>query len=202
MTMFGEQLLSALSSYGVPLLCVVTFVSSAGIPLPVSLLLIAAGSFADHGEMNAFTVIACATAAAVAGDHVGFAVGRWGDRRLAKKISSWIGGEERLKQAETHARKWGGLGVFLTRWLLTPLGPCINLISGFAGYPWPRFMLWDVLGELLWVVLYVTLGQVFSHRVQTLDSAMGNASWSILALGVAALLGWKLTAYLRSASQS
>jgi membrane protein DedA with SNARE-associated domain len=109
----GDQLLGGLAMYGLPLLCGVTIVASAGAPLPISLLLIAAGSFADHREMNAVAVIACATLSAVAGDNLGFALGRWGGRRLAARISRWVGGEQRLEQAEEHARHWGCPGIFL-----------------------------------------------------------------------------------------
>ncbi len=193
----GEQLLSALAMYGLPLLCGVTVVASVGLPLPISLLLIAAGSFADHGEMNVWAVIAVATLAAVAGDNLGFAIGRWGGRRLAARISRRIGGEERLEQAEAQARKWGGPGIFLTRWLITPLGPFVNLVSGFAGYPWPRFFIWDFLGELLWVVLYVMMGDVFSHQVEALGSVTSNATWAAIALLVSCFIAWKLYKFRR-----
>ena len=188
----SEQLLSDLSLYGMPLLFGVTVVSCAGVPLPTSLLLIAAGSFADHGEMNGAVVIAVASSGAVIGDSIGYAVGRWGDRALADRVSRWLGGEERLAQAEAQAQRWGGLGIFMTRWLATPLGPFINLASGFASYPWQRFLLWDVLGEVLWVAIYVGLGELFSHRVQALSSLLGQVTWAVLALIVAAALAWKL----------
>jgi membrane-associated protein len=186
----GEQLLGGLTSYGIPLLCGITFISSAGAPLPVSLLLIAAGSFADHGDLNFSAVIVFATLSAVAGDFVGFSIGRWGDRRMARKVSVWLGSEERLQQAEEHARKWGGTGIFLTRWLLTPLGPFVNLVSGFADYPWIQFFFWAASGELLWVALYATLGRVFSHRVQELSAILGDASWALLALAFGAFIFW------------
>jgi membrane protein DedA with SNARE-associated domain len=195
----SEQLLGDLSLYGMPVLFGVTFISGAGIPLPTSLLLIAAGSFADHGEMNAGAVIAVATLGVVLGDQIGYGIGRWGDRALADRVSRWMGGEDRLTQAEAHARKWGGVGIFLTRWLVTPLGPFINIASGFANYPWHRFLLWDVVGEVLWVALYVGLGVVFSHRVQALSSLLGNVTWAVLALVVAVALAWKL---MRSAKST
>lgn len=188
----SEQLLGDLSLYGMPLLFGVTVISCAGVPLPTSLLLVAAGSFADHGEMNGTAVISVASLGAVLGDQIGYAIGRWGDRALADRIGSWIGGEDRLTQAEGHARKWGGWGIFLTRWLLTPLGPFINIASGFADYPWHRFLLWDILGEVLWVGLYVGLGEIFSHRVLALSSLLGNVTWAVLAILAAAALAWKL----------
>ena len=87
--------------------------------------------------------------------------------------------------------------MFFTRWLLTPLGPWINLASGASGYPWGKFLLWDVLGECLSVILYVTLGFVFSDRVISLDSVLGELTWAMVALVVALFLGWKLAVSLR-----
>ena len=75
--------------------------------------------------------------------------------------------------------------------------PWVNVASGIAGYPWPRFLLWDVLGELLWVILYVGIGYVFSNRVQAIAEILGNLTWLILGLLVTAILGWQLFRYVR-----
>jgi membrane-associated protein len=80
---------------------------------------------------------------------------------------------------------------------VTELGPWLNVTSGIAGYPWRRFIFWDVLGEVLWVVLYVMLGYVFSDRVQYIAEILGNLAWAILALIAALILGWKLFRYFR-----
>jgi membrane protein DedA with SNARE-associated domain len=72
----------------------------------------------------------------------------------------------------------------------------VNVTSGIAGYPWQRFLLWDVLGEVLWVVLYVTLGYVFSDRVQAMVEILGNLAWVVVGLIVAVILGWKLKGYV------
>jgi hypothetical protein len=65
--------------------------------------------------------------------------------------------------------------MFFSRWLVTELGPWLNVTSGIAGYPWRRFIFWDVLGEVLWVVLYVMLGYIFSDRVQYIAEILGNS---------------------------
>jgi membrane protein DedA with SNARE-associated domain len=62
------------------------------------------------------------------------------------------------------------MGIFLSRWLITPAGPWVNLMSGASKYPWLRFVLWDVVGEVLWVVLYVYLGRVVAGEVQAISS--------------------------------
>jgi membrane protein DedA with SNARE-associated domain len=90
------------------------------------------------------------------------------------------------------------VGIFLSRWLLTPLGPLINLTSGMAAYPWPRFLLFAVAGEVLWVLLYVTLGQFFSDRVQAISEVLGDFVWVIVGLIVVLALGWKLLQLFRA----
>jgi len=60
------------------------------------------------------------------------------------------------------------------------------------------FLIWDVLGETLWVVLYVLLGKLFSGRVQALLDILGNLSWVIVGLIAAVILAWQLLRSLRS----
>jgi membrane-associated protein len=194
-----DQLLAALVNHGVPLLFAVIAIAAVGVPFPVTLTLVAAGSFARQGELRLLPVIVAGSLAAILGDQIGYGLSRWGGRRLIVRFSRRIGGEHKIKKAEALTKKWGGFGIFFSRWLVTELGPWLNVTSGIAGYPWRRFILWDVLGEVLWVVLYVMLGYVFSDRVQYISEILGNLAWAIFALIVAIILGWKLFRYFRPA---
>jgi membrane protein DedA with SNARE-associated domain len=191
-----DQVLSALLLYGLPVLFGTILICSVGIPFPVSLLLVAAGSFVQQGDMKLWQVIIVASAAAIAGDQVGYGLARWGGRRLIGRVSRSLGVDAKIKQAEALTKRWSGAGIFLTRWLVTALGPWVNVTSGLAGYPWRRFLLWDVLGQVLWVVLYVTLGYIFSDRVQAMVEILGNLAWAVVGLIVAVFLGWKLLGYV------
>jgi len=192
-----EQLLGLLSNYGLPALFLILTIASAGIPLPVTLLLIACGSFVAQGEIGFWQVLVVSMVGAITGDQLGYFLGRWGGRRVVLRVTQRFGGALMIERAEAYARRWGGVGVFLSRWLLTPLGPWVNLTSGIAGYSWPRFLFWDVLGEALWVVLYVGLGKLFSDRVSALADLLGNLTWVIVGVLAAAILGWKLLRYFR-----
>ncbi len=197
---FTDQLLAALLVHGVPLLFAVIAIAAVGVPFPVSLTLVAAGSFAKQGELRLLPVILAGSLAAILGDQIGYGLSRWGGRGLVVRISRRLGGESKIKKAEALTKKWGGPGIFFSRWLVTELGPWLNVTSGIAGYPWRRFIFWDVLGEVLWVVLYVMLGYIFSDRVQYISEILGNLAWAILALIVAIILGWKLFRYFRPAA--
>jgi membrane protein DedA with SNARE-associated domain len=192
-----DQVLAALLMYGLPVLFGVICICSAGVPFPISLLLVAAGSFVEQGEMKLWEVIAVASVAAVAGDQIGYGLSRWGGRRVIYRISRRIGVEAKIKQAEALTKRWSGAGIFLTRWLITALGPWVNVASGMAAYPWRRFLLWDVLGEVLWVILYVGIGYAFSNRVQTIAELLGNLIWVIVGLIATVILGWQLVRYVR-----
>lgn len=192
-----DQVLGAFLVYGLPVLFGVILVCSVGIPFPISLMLVAAGSFVEQGEMKLWQVIAAASLAAVLGDQIGYGLSRWGGRGLVDRLGRRLGAQNKIKEAEALTKRWSGAGIFFSRWLITALGPWVNIASGIARYPWRRFLLWDVLGEVLWVTLYVGIGYAFSNRVQYLVEILGNLSWVIVGLIIAVILGWQLVEYVR-----
>jgi membrane protein DedA with SNARE-associated domain len=193
-----EWVLAALSQYGSPALFAVMMVASIGVPLPVTLLLIVTGSLISLGVMNLWWAIGVAIAGSVLGDQIGYAIGRWGGTALVSRFGAARGASGRLAKAEAQMRRWGGLGVFFSRWLVSPLGPWFNFASGIAEYPWARFVFWDVAGEVVDTAICLGLGYVFSDRVQALDAALGDFTWAAVALLAAVWLGWKLWKALRS----
>lgn len=197
-----DHLLAALSLYGLPVLFGVIAIAAAGVPMPVTLMLVAAGSFVELGQMTFWQVILVSSTAAILGDQIGYAIGRWGGHRVADRLRRRKNGEARLVKAHAFAERWGGAGVFFSRWLVTPLGPWLNLTSGMTGYSWARFFLWDILGETLWVVIYVSLGIFFSDRVQALLDILGNLAWVLVGLMGALILGWQLLRSLRPVEAS
>lgn len=197
----SEFLLEWFTAYGLPLFFAVLVISSAGVPFPITLLLIVAGSFVEQGDMQLWQVVSIGIAGAVLGDQIGYFLGRFGGRALVERITNRFGGEEKVKKAENFTNRWGGMGIFFSRWLVTPLGPWLNLTSGTAKFSWAKFAFWGVLGETIWVLIYVFLGKIFSDRVQEVSELMGNISWGIVGLVATVFLGWKLIESFRKASE-
>jgi len=188
----SEQILAALARWGEPALFIIAAVASVGIPLPVMLLLIIAGSLAAQGALNFWMAVFVAAAGSAAGDQIGYAIGRWGGRALNARLARLLGGAEKIERLDAQARRWGGAGVFFSRWLVTPLGPWVNLASGAAEYSWLRFTFWDTIGEGIFAGLYLGLGLAFSDRVQEIGSIFGDVTWGLLGILAAAVIGWKL----------
>src|SRR5438477_507176 len=109
------------------------------------------------------------------------------------------GGVGQLRQARAVADRWGAFGIFITRWLLGPLGPWINLSSGIASYSWPRFLLWDALGEVLWVLMYVMAGKLFSDRIGQIAGLTTSVSWGLVGVLIALLCAWQIVVHVRRA---
>ena len=195
----SDQLLAAVSQYGVPALFGIVAVAAVGVPLPITLLLIVAGSMISQGGMNLWWAIGAASAGSILGDQAGYAVGRWGGPAVVTKLSGLFGKRVSLQAMEAKVKAWGGSGIFITRWLLSPLGPWINLASGTAGYPWYRFLLWDALGEITGAAIFISLGWFFSDRVMSLYGVLGDLTWAIAALLAAIVFGYLLLTYLRRA---
>ena len=96
----SEQVLAAVLTYGLPVLFGMLVVAAIGFPLPVSLVLVAAGSFVRQGEMEMVPVILVASGATILGDNIGYGISRWGGRPLIDRITARLGGAEKIKKAE------------------------------------------------------------------------------------------------------
>ena len=188
----SAQFLELLTTYGLPVMFPLLVMISIGMPFPSSLMLIALGSFVAQGELSFWPVIAVGAAGAVVGDQIGYAIGYWRGRPLVTRATNRFGGADKVAAAEAFSRKWAGPGVFFSRWLIGPLGPWINVTSGLSGYSWPRFLMLDIAGEFLWLVIYVSLGRAFSDQVTAIADLLGNLAWVVVGLLALVLIGWRL----------
>ncbi len=192
-----EQLMAAVGDWGALALAVILAINCVGVPFPSSLLMLAVGSLVAQGEMDLAAVLAFGVAGAVAGDQAGYFIGRLGGPPLAERLARRFRAEATLARARGFIDRWGGTGVFFTRWLLSPTGPYVNLVSGLAPLAWIRFTVAGVAGEVVWVGLYVSLGMLFSDSVQNLAAVLGNLTWFLVGLAATLALGYALVRSLR-----
>lgn len=193
-------LLDTMATYGSFAIFGAILLASIGAPLPASFLLVAAGSFVTQGEMDLWSVLIAGATGAILGDHIGYGIGRIGGRAVVQRLSQRFHAELLITQAEKTMERWGGVGVFLSRWLLTAVGPYVNLTSGLMGYHLLHFSLWDILGELLWVALYVQIGRLFSDQLATISDALGDLTWVVVGVVAILFIGYKLLQSFRSSA--
>lgn len=187
-----ETALSLLGIYGGPALFAVLLLGAIGLPLPSTVLLLATGVVAAGGEVDRWAMAAWGICGAVAGDQIGYALGRLAGTGIEERLGRHPSLARNLDRARAITARWGGTGVFLTRWLFSPIGPAVNVVAGIAAYPWPRFAPLSLAGEALWVGLFMTLGAAAGRGVEELAAIAGNLSWFLVAALTTAVLGWQL----------
>ncbi|SMO50711.1 membrane protein DedA, SNARE-associated domain [Thalassovita litoralis] len=188
----GDSLLALLPDYGAPFLAAITLLSCLALPVPSSLVMMAAGGFAAAGDLSYTAVISAALLGAVAGDQLGFWLGRSGSDILKRMENRGGKQAHALARASHLTRQRGGVAVFLTRWLLSPLGPYVNFAAGAARMGWRGFSAASVAGESVWVVLYIGIGAGATQQLETLWPLISDASGILVTLAVAGLLALRL----------
>ncbi|MFC4504748.1 MULTISPECIES: DedA family protein [Streptomyces] len=160
---------------------------SLGIPLPGEIILVSAALLSSqHGGVNPVVLGAVASAGAVIGDSIGYAIGRKGGRPLL----AWLGrkfprhfGEGHIATAERSFEKWGMWAVFFGRFIAL-LRIFAGPLAGVLHMPYWKFLIANVLGGIIWaggttaVIYYV--GVVAESWLKR---------FSYLGLVVAALIG-------------
>jgi membrane protein DedA with SNARE-associated domain len=141
---------------GYPVLAMAVLLGAFGAPLPLTVALSVAGSLARQGRLDLAVLFVVCAAASVAGDSLGYAVGRFGLRRLPLPPigAAWMARLQRF----TRSRRPMCALVFLTRWAITAPAPFVNLAVGARRYPWQSFLLVDAAGEALWCTLAIAPG--------------------------------------------
>ncbi len=188
----SDFLLEQVVHYGTLVLFLATYLSCLALPVPASLLMLAGGAFVASGDLAATeTALAC-LAGAVAGDLTGYGAAR----AFAPRFQGWLATRPRRAALMARARaffaRWGGSAVYFSRWLLSPLGPYVNLAAGATGFSLRRFLIWEIPGEATWVALYLGLGFLFSEHLTAVADVLGNLSGFLAGLAVTALLGYLL----------
>jgi membrane-associated protein len=129
--------------------------------LPGDSLLFAAGTFAALGALDLWLVIILLIIAAIVGDTVNY----WAGSYIGPRA---FGGNVRFLRKEyldrTHAfyEKHGGKTVILARFvpIIRTFAP---FVAGVGAMSYPKFILYNVVGAVLWVVLFVLGGYFFGN---------------------------------------
>jgi membrane protein DedA with SNARE-associated domain len=183
-----ETLFALVPQHGATVMFLATFFSCLALPIPSSLLMMAAGAFIASGDLAAAPILGAAFAGAVIGDQIGYGAGRMGGAGLWERLQRRRRSGPLMRQAKAMLHRRALTSVFLSRWLFSPLGPWVNLAAGATALDWRRFSLAGVAGEAVWVGAYVGLGFFFAAQVEELGATVGSGVGALAALAVAGLL--------------
>jgi membrane protein DedA with SNARE-associated domain len=176
-----------LHHYGYLAVFFAVFLEDFGVPLPGETLLIAGALLASRGSFSIVFLVITAVFAAILGDNAGYAIGRFGGRRLVLRFGKYVlVTPPRLARAEQFFQSRGALVVIVARFfeILRQLN---GIVAGISGMRWWRFLAYNAAGAALWVsfwsILFFQLGKQ-GERIGLLFKKYEPLSAALLALAV------------------
>jgi membrane-associated protein len=191
-TSLVDQLLGVPPMVAYLLIGVVVFAEAAifvGFVLPGETAVVLGGVLASSGRLSLGRLMVLVVAAAVAGDTVGYEVGKHaGPRVLRSRLLRRH--QQRLDGARHFLRRRGGAGVFLARFTAF-LRAVMPALAGLSDMPYRRFLAFNATGGLVWGVAVTLLGFFAGASYRKVEAALGRGSAILLSvLLVGGLYGW------------
>jgi membrane-associated protein len=151
--------------------------------LPGDSLLFVAGAIAAGGALNVHLLVVLLIAAAVLGNSVNYAIGRWlGKRFFTDGRSRWLN-PKHLETAHAFYEKHGGKAVVISRFLPI-VRTYIPFVAGMAAMTPARYTSYNVAGGVLWVASLAYAGYFFGN----IPWIKSNLTLLIVAIIVVSLL--------------
>lgn len=148
--------------------------------LPGDSLIFAAGTFAGMGQLSFWLLFFLLIAAAVIGDVVNYEIGKHFGRKLLNNKKFVIVKQENLDKADALIAKYGSFAVFIKRFMPI-IRTIVPFVVGMGRLDYKKFMIYNALGGVCWVALFLCLGYFFGRIPMVADN------FTIVVLGIVIL---------------
>jgi membrane protein DedA with SNARE-associated domain/rhodanese-related sulfurtransferase len=176
------NLMGVIVHHGYAVVTCVLFLAAAGLPLPTSIVLIAAGAVAAHGSLSLGAILALAISAAVIGDTLLYFGGRYtGWWLLAGMCRLSINPEGCIFSASEYFYRRGAKTLLFAKFV-PGLAAMAAPLAGSLNMRFVRFFRLDVPGNILYVSTWVFAGFLFSSFVQQIINFVQGFGHAILLL--------------------
>jgi membrane-associated protein len=184
-----DHLAEAIASYGghtYALLFVIVFLETGFVVTPIlpgDSLLFAAGTFAAVGSLNVWAVVGLLSFAAVLGDIVNYAIGRYLGPRVFHFPKSRFFNPDHLRKTHVFYEKYGGKTIIIARFvpIVRTFAP---FVAGIGAMTYTKFIAYNVIGGVGWVFSCVFAGYFFGN----LPIVRDNFSLAIAAVVVISVI--------------
>ena len=153
-----EEFYPLIERYGYVIIFIGVMLGTTGIPFPSAAILLAAGVLVQQGQLDLRGAIVIGILGAIIGNQVGYWVGHKGGRPFVLKWGRYVKlTPERLERVEQFFLRHGGKAVFAARFF--SIARVLEaLVAGMSRMRWNTFLLYSVLGGIVWVVAVVLAG--------------------------------------------
>lgn len=115
----------------------------------------------SNAGLDVHLMVALLIVAAVLGDTVNYAVGRWIGPKVFERESRWIR-RDYLARTQAFYDRYGAITIVIGRFvpIVRTFAP---FLAGVAAMRYPRFAAYNVIGGILWVASLVYAGYLFGN---------------------------------------
>ena len=113
---------------------------------------------------------------ALAGESIGFTLGRWFGPKIRRSRLGQRVGERNWVRAENYLDRRGGPAVFISRFLPV-LHSLIPLTVGMSAMSYRKFMAWTVPACIIWAFAYVSVGSAAAGTYRELSDSLHGAAY-------------------------
>jgi len=157
-----------------------------GLIVPGDTIVLVAGT-AVNGPVEYISLVLVVIVGALAGESIGFALGRYfGPRIRASRLGRRLG-EKNWVRAENYLDRRGGIAVFLSRFLPV-FHSLIPLTVGMSTMRYRRFMTWTIPASVIWAFAYVSVGSLAAGSYRELSDRLHSAGYVFVGIIAAFLL--------------
>ncbi len=130
--------------------------------LPGDSLLFLIGAFSAAGAFHPLMVLVILILAAILGDSANYTIGRYFGKKLIDAKNSRLINKEYLGKTHNFFKKYGGKTIILARFvpIIRTFAP---FVAGFIRMDYAKFVIYNVVGGILWVVIFVMGGFYFGN---------------------------------------
>ena len=183
---FEAEIARLVAAHGYWIVAVVAGLENMGVPVPGETVLIAAAIYAGAtGNLDIGLVVAAATVGAIVGDNLGFWLGRHLGFRLLRRYGRFVGlTDGKIKLGQYLFLRHGGKVVFIGRFV-TVLRVLAALLAGANGMPWPRFLVANAAGAVVWAGAFGLGAYLLGSEIHHIKGPLGiaGAVLAVLAIG-------------------
>jgi membrane protein DedA with SNARE-associated domain len=175
--------------YGLVVVAGVIGLESIGLPFPgETVLILAAILAATRHDLNIFAVVVMAAGGAIAGQIIGYIIGREFGYRLLLRYGSYLRiTESRIKLGEYLFLRHGVKIILIARFVPV-LRSLAGILAGANRMPWRQFLLTNIIGAVLWASIFGFAAYMLGRQVERLAGPMfivvGIAAVIVIAIGV------------------
>lgn len=189
----AEQIVTSVGAFAYLIVLLGVGIESMGVPVPGETVLVIGAAIAGQGRLSVAGVAASAVTGAVLGDNFGYLVGRRYGRRLTRApLVSRIYDERRTALADRFFERRGWVAVFVGRFVAL-LRIFAGPLAGMHRMPWPRFVVANASGAVLWVGAVTAVGVLVGSNISravTIVSRLGYGGLALAVVGIAAYAVW------------